>query len=170
MSAQLHALEEKLKPLYDRLAAHPLYASFRSIEDLRLFMEAHVFAVWDFMSLLKALQRGLTCVEVPWLPGPMPESRRLVNEIVLGEESDIYQGQHLSHFELYRLAMQQCGASTVAIDRLLFALRDGADLHEAVRGSHAPNEAKHFVGDTFHILSESKLHVIGALSPSAVKT
>jgi pyrroloquinoline quinone (PQQ) biosynthesis protein C len=114
------------------------------------------------MSLLKALQRGLTCVDVPWLPSAMPESRRLVNEIVLGEESDIYQGQHLSHFELYRLAMDQSGASTVAIDRLLFALRDGADLHEAVRGSHAPDEAKHFVGDTFHILSQSKLHIIAA--------
>ncbi|SEB74577.1 DUF3050 domain-containing protein [Terriglobus roseus] len=162
MNTPLHALEEKLKPLYARLATHPLYASFRTIEDLRAFMEAHVFAVWDFMSLLKALQRGLTCVEVPWLPGAMPESRRLVNEIVLGEESDIYQGQHLSHFELYRLAMQQCGASTVAIDRLLFALRDGADMHEAVRGSHAPDEAKHFVGDTFHILGQGKLHAIGA--------
>lgn len=162
MNDQLHALEEKLKPLYARLASHPLYASFRSIEDLRVFMQAHVFAVWDFMSLLKALQRGLTCVDVPWLPSAMPESRRLVNEIVLGEESDIYQGQHLSHFELYRLAMDQSGASTVAIDRLLFALRDGADLHEAVRGSHAPDEAKHFVGDTFHILSQSKLHIIAA--------
>lgn len=159
---QLHALEDKLKPLYTRLASHPLYASFRSIEDLRTFMEAHVFAVWDFMSLLKALQRGLTCVDVPWLPSATPESRRLINEIVLGEESDIYQGQHVSHFELYRLAMQQCGASTVAIDRLLFALRDGADLHEAVRGSHAPDEAKGFVRDTFHILSESKLHIIAA--------
>lgn len=162
MNPHLHALEEKLKPLYARLASHPLYASFHNIEDLRTFMEAHVFAVWDFMSLLKALQRGLTCVDVPWLPGTMPESRRLINEIVLGEESDIYQDRHVSHFELYRLAMEQCGASTVAIDRLLFALRDGADVHEAVRGSHAPDEAKHFVGETFHILSEGKLHAIGA--------
>jgi hypothetical protein len=162
MSNQLHALEEKLKPLYAQLGSHPLYASFRTIEDLRVFMEAHVFAVWDFMSLLKALQRGLTCVDVPWVPSAMPESCRLVNEIVLGEESDTYQGQHLSHFALYRMAMEKCGASTVAIDRLVFALRDGADLHEAVRGSRAPEEAKLFVRDTFHILSESKLHVIAA--------
>jgi hypothetical protein len=162
MNPQLHALEAKLKPLYTQLANHPLYASFRTIADLRVFMEAHVFAVWDFMSLLKALQRGLTCVDVPWLPSATPESRRLINEIVLGEESDIYQGQHVSHFELYRLAMQQCGASTVAIDRMLFALRDGADIHEALQGSHAPDEAKAFVRDTFHILSGDKLHAIGA--------
>jgi Protein of unknown function (DUF3050) len=159
---QLEALEEKLRPLYARLASHSLYASFKTIADLRTFMEAHVFAVWDFMSLLKALQRGLTSVDVPWLPSATPESRRLINEIVLGEESDIYQGQHVSHFELYRIAMQQCGASTVAIDRLVFALRDGADLHEAMRGSRAPEEAKSFVRDTFHVISGDKLHSIAA--------
>jgi hypothetical protein len=158
----LEALEEKLQPLYARLASHRLYGSFRTVDDLRSFMEAHVFAVWDFMSLLKALQRGLTCVDVPWMPSATPESRRLINEIVLGEESDIYKGQHVSHFELYRMAMQQCGASTVAIDRLLFALCDGADLHEAIRGSHAPDEAKLFVRDTFHVISGEKLHCIAA--------
>jgi hypothetical protein len=160
--SRLHLLEEKLQPLYAQLATHPLYASFRSIENLRVFMEAHVFAVWDFMSLLKALQRGLTCVEVPWVPSATPESRRLVNEIVMGEESDIYQGQHLSHFELYRIAMEKCGASTVAIDRLLFALGDGSDMHEALRGSRAPDEAKFFVRDTFSVITEGKLHRIAA--------
>jgi hypothetical protein len=159
---QLETLEEKLQPLYARLASHALYGSFRTVQDLRMFMEAHVFAVWDFMSLLKALQRGLTCVEVPWVPSATPESRRLVNEIVLGEESDIYQGKHVSHFELYRMAMERCGASTVAIDRLLFLLGDGADLHEAVRGCRAPDDAKHFVRDTFHVITEGKLHSIAA--------
>jgi hypothetical protein len=158
----LEALEEKLQPLYAQLAAHTLYSSFRTVADLRIFMEAHVFAVWDFMSLLKALQRGLTSVDVPWLPSATPESRRLINEIVLGEESDIYKGRYFSHFELYLLAMNECGASTVAIERLLFALRDGADLHEAIRGSHAPEEAKLFMRDTFHIISEDKLHCIAA--------
>jgi hypothetical protein len=159
---QLETLEQKLQPLYAKLASHSLYRSIRTIADLRTFMEAHIFAVWDFMSLLKALQRGLTCVDVPWLPSATPESRRLINEIVLGEESDIYLGRHVSHFELYRIAMEKCGASTVAIDRLLFALRDGADLHEAVRGSHAPDEAKGFVRDTFHVITEGRLHSIAA--------
>jgi hypothetical protein len=160
--SRLQALEEKLQPWYTQLGSHPLYASFRSIEDLRVFMEAHVFAVWDFMSLLKALQRGLTCVDVPWVPSATPESRRLVNEIVMGEESDIYQGGCLSHFELYRVAMERCGASTVATDRLLFALGDGADMHEALRGSRAPEEAKLFVRDTFSVITEGKLHRIAA--------
>ncbi len=125
-------------------------------------METHVFAVWDFMSLLKTLQRCLTCVEVPWLPSLTPESRRLVNEIVLGEESDIYNGRHLSHFELYRLAMKNCGASTAAIDSLVGALRSGNDLVSALNTCGAPSEAISFVSDTFSLIGQNRLHVTAA--------
>ncbi len=72
----------------DALVAHPLYAELTSIIHVRRFMEHHVFAVWDFMCLLKALQQRLTCTGVPWIPVGAPQVRRLVNEIVLGEESD----------------------------------------------------------------------------------
>jgi hypothetical protein len=44
---------------------HALYASVTDDRILRVLMRAHEFAVWDFQSLLKALQRELTCVEVP---------------------------------------------------------------------------------------------------------
>ena len=169
---RIDALNTRLHPLYTLLSEHPLYASLQTIEDLHIFLEAHVFAVWDFMSLLKALQRGLTSVDVPWLPSPLPESRRLVNEIVLGEESDVYQGEPLSHFELYRLAMQQCGASTAAIDALLAALRNAPQLGEtssvtqridqALSASNTPAEAQSFVRDTFAFLAENKLHVTAA--------
>lgn len=159
---RMTALEEQIQPLYRQLAQHRLYASFESIEDLRLFMEAHVFAVWDFMSLLKTLQRGLTCVDVPWIPRLHAESRRLVNEIVLGEESDVYQGTPVSHFELYRLAMTQCGANTSAIDRLLEALTQGADWASALSTSGAPKAAIDFVRATFHIIEADRLHATAA--------
>ena len=159
---QIIALEDKLKPLYARLASHPLYRSLESVDDLRRFLEAHVFAVWDFMSLLKALQRGLTCVDVPWVPSALPESRRLVNEIVLGEESDVYHGQPLSHFELYLLAMQQCGASTQSIETLVRSLRSGVSVEDALARSDAPEEAESFVRDTFRILAKDRLHVTAA--------
>ena len=74
--------------LLGRLVDHPLYVAIRDEGTLRTFMRAHVFCVWDFQCLLKALQRSLTCVEVPWLPTASPDARRLVNEIVLDEESD----------------------------------------------------------------------------------
>lgn len=162
LSEELVELAEKLRPLYARLANHRLYTTFETIDDLRLFMESHVFAVWDFMSLLKVLQRGLTCVEVPWVPTRFPESRRLVNEIVLGEESDIYRGMAMSHFELYRRAMQQCDADLFAIDNLLRELEDGADWATALARSGASRPAQSFVRNTFECIATNKLHVTAA--------
>ncbi len=160
VSPHLELLKTRLQPLYDRLAAHPLYRSFRSIEDIRLFMETHVFAVWDFMSLLKTLQRGLTSIDVPWLPTPDASSRRLVNEIVLGEESDLYEGRAVSHFELYLEAMQSCGASTAVIGRFIAALRAGTSVPEAV--NLAPAAAQTFVAETFRVIASGRLHAVAA--------
>src|SRR6185436_15299572 len=90
------------------LASHRLYALVRDEQAVQIFMRFHVFCVWDFQSLLKALQRVLTCVEVPWLPTADGEARRLINEIVLEEESDRDErGHHRSHFEVYREAMER---------------------------------------------------------------
>ena len=156
------SLEQTLAPLYARLADHRLYRSFRTLEDLRLFMESHVFAVWDFMSLLKTLQRGLTNLDVPWLPSAHPHTRRLVNEIVLGEESDLYEGRAASHFELYLEAMQQAGANTTAIETLLANLRLGQSWEQALAASGASQAAQAFVATTFRCIERGQLHATAA--------
>ena len=158
---QLEQLEERLAPLREQLAAHPLYAHIRTEADLQVFMQSHVFAVWDFMSLLKALQSRLTCVSTPWLPTPLPASRRFINEIVWGEESDLYQGRPVSHFELYLEAMHDCGADTAAIRELLQRLAKGegmTSLHEI----DMPSAAREFVDSTFSLIESGKVHVLAA--------
>jgi hypothetical protein len=133
-----------------------------TVNDLRTFMESHVFAVWDFMSLLKSLQASLTCVSTPWVPGAYPEAGRMINEIVLGEESDVYQGRTLSHFELYLEAMRQAGANTSPITSFLEHLRGGHKLSEALARSGAPVEAQAFVRSTFSFIGQNKPHVTAA--------
>ncbi len=154
-------IEERIAPLRAQLAAHPLYASIRNEAQLRVFMQSHVFAVWDFMSLLKSLQSRLTCVTSPWTPTKLPASRRFINEIVLGEESDEFQGQPISHFELYLQAMQQAGASTVGIHNLLSDL-DSTPVMEAIANAQIPEGARGFLRNTFGLIEAGKLHALAA--------
>ena len=88
MSDRIRTLQVAVAPNIEKVATHPLFECIKTIQDLRCFMERHVFAVWDFMSLLKALQQCLTGTTTPWTPVGSPTTRRLINEIVLDEESD----------------------------------------------------------------------------------
>jgi hypothetical protein len=137
---------------------HPIYSSLTSLEGLRTFMEIHVFAVWDFMSLLKSLQQALTCVNVPWVPTSNQATRRLINEIVLAEESDRWAGGVASHFELYLAAMADAGANTSAVTDFLAVLRAGNDPIHALRAAQAPLAARMFVGRTWAVLVDQPLH------------
>lgn len=157
------AIEGRLEPFRQRLLNHPLYSEINRIDALRRFMELHVFAVWDFMSLLKTLQRRLCCIDVPWLPPADLQACRLINEIVLAEESDDDGGGGFaSHFELYRRSMRQCGASTAGIDGLINALRSGASADEAIKSQIVPQVAQPFVKQTFRIIEGGRLSAIAS--------
>ncbi|MBY0517092.1 MAG: DUF3050 domain-containing protein [Bacteriovoracaceae bacterium] len=114
----------QLEKIQSDLTKHPLFVELNSLDQVRLFMESHVWAVWDFMSLLKRLQRDVTCVEVPWKPSRYSsEMVRFINQIVLGEESDVDEnGVAVSHFELYLQAMKEVGANTSKIENFMIDL------------------------------------------------
>jgi hypothetical protein len=145
------------------LVEHSLYFCVRSTADVRLFMEHHVFAVWDFMSLLKALQAELTCVAVPWVPRGEPLARRLINEIVLGEESDEgIGGGYSSHYELYRSAMLECGADTTRIDAFVEHVAGGQPVRDALAATEVPSACQRFVSATFEVIESHSLPRIAA--------
>ncbi len=156
-------LELVLAPMRRRLASHPMYQAIRDEPTLRTFMTAHVFAVWDFQSLLKALQRLVTCVDVPWLPTTDPQARRLVNEIVLDEESDqAPDGGFLSHFEIYLQAMHESGADTKPILSFMARLRHGTSVEDALQETTIPAGIRSFVGTTMDIVGSWQAHRIAA--------
>jgi hypothetical protein len=100
---------------------------------LQTFMRNHVFAVWDFMTLLKSLQRRLTCTEIPWLPPSDTVAARMVNQIVLSEESDeVTPGRYVGHFHLYLAAMAEVDADSRPIRDLIASLRQGAILEDVL--------------------------------------
>jgi hypothetical protein len=145
------------------LVEHSLYARLTGLRDVRVFMEHHAFAVWDFMSLLKSLQREVTCVGVPWVPRGDPTVRRLVNEIVLAEESDDgVSGTYTSHFELYRAAMVECGADVSRVDAFVERISRGQPLLEALLQSEVPEAARLFVLSTFATIETGSVPRIAA--------
>jgi Protein of unknown function (DUF3050) len=160
---QLEHIRQRLAPIKAALLNHAIYREIDNLDALHLFMEHHAFAVWDFMSLLKSLQRRLCCVEVPWLPAADPNGCRLVNEIVLAEESDDDgQGGFLSHFEMYRRAMMRCGADTDGIDSFLGELRQGRPISVALEMAAVPDFVRQFVRQTFSIVESGNLCAIAS--------
>ena len=113
MNPNIDFIENEIAPLRAQLKDHSLYKNLQSLQDVRIFMENHVFAVWDFMSLLKALQIDLTTVTTPWVPRKNAILARFINEITVAEESDFDKdGVVKSHYEMYLDAMQEVGANT----------------------------------------------------------
>jgi hypothetical protein len=162
-ATNLERVLTNLEPDRRRLMAHPLHTSIITADALRAFMGHHVFAVWDFMSLVKALQRRLTCLDVPWTPRGDRFSRRFINEIVLGEESDEDgHGSFTSHFELYLNAMRQAGARTERMDAFLDLLHRGDSIDSALDRSDAPVAARAFVRCTFRVISSGSLPELAA--------
>jgi hypothetical protein len=155
-------LRSLIAPARQRLEHHPVYREIRDIHHLRTFLQSHVFAVWDFMSLLKSLQANLTCVTTPWVPSPYPRACRLINEIVLGEESDSFGDGFTSHFELYLQAMAEAGADTSAIQTLITQLHAGATLDQALAAAHPPVEALEFLRSTFAFIQSGQPHIVAA--------
>lgn len=148
-----------------KLSAHPIFSEIDSLHVLRRFMEAHVFAVWDFMSLTKRLQQELTCTRLPWLPPKDPKAARLINEIVLGEESDERHGNrhdHYSHFELYLDAMREIGASTARIERFVELQKQGMHYATALNRVNAGDAEANFVRDTLDIALNAPAHSVAA--------
>ncbi len=145
------------------LVAHPLYGRLRTFDDARVFSRYHVFAVWDFFSLLKRLQREVTCVDTPWIPKGMSDHARFILDIVISEESDEAIGSgYISHFELYLSSMDEIGADRRAIDSYLSMLRAEVDPFEALGQIDAPPFVRDFVMSTLSVALTGEPHEVAA--------
>lgn len=161
---KLEGIKQSIEPLRQQIIGHKVYTSIRNLDELRIFMEYHIFAVWDFMSLLKALQNNLTCTSVPWFPVGDGETRYLINEIVAGEESDVdHEGNRKSHFELYLEAMQQCGADTSPILTFLEVLKQTGNFEQAFEAAKVPQPIRDFVNTTFEVINSNQPHIHSAV-------
>ena len=156
-------VKNSIEDIKQELLNHSLYKNVTSIEELHVFLEYHIFAVWDFMSLLKGLQIHLTSVSIPWKPIGNPEIRYLINEIVVAEETDLtLDGTRQSHFEMYLDAMTQCGASTNQINSFLQNVEETKNIFVSIKQSDLHPNLKAFLDFTFRVIDQGKPHEIAA--------
>lgn len=159
----IESINTSIYPQKKFLLEHSLYKKIKTIEDLHIFLETHIYAVWDFMSLLKALQSKLTCTTTPWFATDNPETRYLINEIVLAEESDLtINGKRQSHFEMYIDAMKDCGANTLAIESFLLNIAETRNIFVSIKRSALHPDIKAFLDFSFRTIEEGKSHAIAA--------
>jgi hypothetical protein len=164
MNKHIEQLQANIEPLRQEIINHKVYTQINDIEDLQIFMQHHIYAVWDFMSLLKALQNNLTCTQVPWTPKGSAETRYLINEIVVGEECDVdLDGNRRSHFELYLDAMEQCGADTKQINAFIEKIQSNITVKESLSLTTDDKGINQFVNGTFDVIQSEKDYLQAAV-------
>ena len=160
---KIEQIEEHISELREHLKNHELYYHLSEVQDIKVFMEKHVYAVWDFMSLLKALQQRLTCISIPWKPSKNAKTARFINEIVLGEENDVTElGVPKSHFEMYIEAMKEVGADTEKILHFINSTNSIKDIVGRIQSSNLKKAEKEFLKFTFKIIETNEEHKIAA--------
>ena len=161
--SRIQDIEDEISVLRSQLQSHRLYDNLKTIDDVKTFTESHVFAVWDFMSLLKTLQVQLSNIETPWTPPQNPVLSRFINEIVFGEESDINErGEPKSHFEMYLEAMSEIGADTNKIDHFIKLMISGNSVDHSLQKTQVDSRVADFVNFTFSIIKTNKLHMVAS--------
>ena len=160
---KIEEIEIILQPLREQLRNHALYSELKSVTDIQIFMESHVYAVWDFMSLLKALQINLTCTSLPWKPVNNTNTARFINEIVLEEETDVNElGVLKSHYEMYLDAMVEVGADTTKISGFLNGMNELNGVLKTIDNSDLNDAVKSFLSFTFETINTQQPHKIAA--------
>lgn len=156
-------IEKELLSVRNQLKNHSVYGQLTTVADIKTFMEGHVYAVWDFMSLLKALQIHLTCTQLPWQPVTNAATARFINEIVLEEETDVNElGQPKSHFEMYLDAMEEVGAATNTVKEIIARFGSLDQIEAQLEMAPIAHSIKEFLKFTFSVIQTQKPHIIAA--------
>lgn len=158
---------QKIVSYQEKLNAHPLLNDkiIGNIDHLHIFMENHVFAVWDFMSLIKSLQHHICPSTTCWIPTKniRSEAARLINEIVLAEESDVdmYANGYICHHDLYCQAMLEVGSDATQMEEWIIQV-ENLGFYEALETASVPTSARKFMSKTFEFINSDEPHIIAA--------
>lgn len=170
VDARVCEVLEATEPLRSQIEQHDLNKQLISVEALQTFMEHHVYAVWDFMSLVTSLRNHFSGVAVPWVPVGSAQTRRFINEIMLGEESDHVSSGYISHYEMYLQAMEQVGADTSRITALVWSAQNrvisgDVSMESVLSEADIPVAARDFLQSTWRVVAaDDPAELVGAFA------
>lgn len=147
--------DQEVITLMNRVRFHPIFSALTSREALTIFMRNHVYAVWDFMSLVKSVQSHVAPCSIPWIPHADSSVVQAINEIVLSEESDrdMHGKGSSSHFNLYLDSMRELNISVYDILIFIENVRN-LGLYKTIQAT-CPSPALDFVSQTFKIIDSN---------------
>lgn len=156
-------MNDEVEVLMKKLLDHDIYEQVTSISELQCFMQTHVFAVWDFMSLVKRLQSEMTTMSLPWIPPANRGAARLINDIVLCEESDFdIAGNPASHLEIYLDAMDEIGAKTARFRQFIDSINLDKNLEKALKGAQVPMYVSKFVTNNIELACSGHIEEVAS--------
>ena len=156
----IEQIDSALFTLRNKLKYHAVYSKMNLEEKVMIFMNTHIYCVWDFMNLVKRLQVHFTSVEVPWRPTTSVQTRmlrRLANEIVLEEETDELEGQFISHFSYYVESIRQVQNGVISNNLTRFIndiSSDSVSYQEILNREYLPTAIRNFL----QITSNAAVH------------
>ena len=153
---------KKVRADYSSLNNHPLYSSLNNLPRLKFFMERHIYAVLDFMTLVKNLQKKISPMGTLWSPPENPTLCRFIGEIILEEETDqLPTGEYLSHFQIYCRALKEIqGNPQMAIEFSQSPLAPSNKLN--FESFLLPKSVRNFLAFNQELIRESKAHTLAA--------
>jgi hypothetical protein len=160
--AKIDAFDQAITPLLKVLATHKVFCSINSIAHARVYLQHQVFAVWDFMCLLKSLYRKLSTKDI-WYPPTSSISVHLIGSIMLEEESDINeQGDRESHFETFVRAMEELDTDTSQIRGFIAWIKEEQSIEIAFEQIDVNPSIKKFVLSNAEVLNLESHEVLSA--------
>jgi hypothetical protein len=104
------------------------------------------------MSLLKRLQQDMTCIAVLWFPADNAKAARLINDIVIGEETDVGPAAPMSAISIFTSAQWRTSPpAPLQFDRFRALVLVGVPVEIALARIGAPPHVQAFVAHTMRL-------------------
>ena len=167
-----YQFQNSIAPFNSKLINHKIYGQISDMRKTKIFMESHVFSVWEYLTMLKALQRELATRDISFLHENVPDLPYLINQIVLNEEiEEESRGEYLSAMGLYQLyinSMDEIGADSNPIKYFVDCIKVNKNWNNTIRDTitrfdNIPIQTYEYLNYNLKMIELSEIHELAGI-------